>query len=69
MVNLFVRSMGASGIRDAITTRAVLPELIETPEMTVLPVEVVEWPEIAEEAPEVVMARSVCGGARRRQAI
>jgi hypothetical protein len=42
MVNLFVRSMGASGIRDAITARAVLPELIETPERTVLPVEAVE---------------------------
>jgi hypothetical protein len=52
-----MRSMGTSGIRDVITTRAALPLLMEMPAEVDLPDEAVEAGlESAEERPEVVMA-------------
>jgi hypothetical protein len=59
MVNLFVRSMGASGIFDAITAREALLELIETPAEAVLADEAVD-------RLEVVMAQSADSGARQQ---
>jgi hypothetical protein len=68
MVNLLVRSMGASGIRDAIMARVALPLLMEMPAKLDFSEEAVEGGlESDTERPEVVMAsvRFLGGGGGR----
>jgi hypothetical protein len=68
MVNLLVRSMGASGIRDAIAAWAALPLLVEALAKLDFPDDAVEGLESDVERPEVVMAsvRSPGGGSGGR---
>jgi hypothetical protein len=68
MVTLLVRSMGASGIRDAIAAWAALPLLVEAPAKLDFPDEAVKVLESDVERPEVVMAlvRSLGGGGSGR---
>jgi hypothetical protein len=57
MVNLLVRSMGASGIREAIAARAALPLLMENSAKLDFPDKAVEGGlESDTERPKVVMA-------------
>jgi hypothetical protein len=69
MVNLLVRSMGASDIRDAIAARAALPLLVEAPAKLDFLDDAVEGLESDVERPDVVMAsvRSPGGGGGRDQ--
>jgi hypothetical protein len=67
MVNLLVRSIGASGIRNAIAARAALPLLVEASAKLDFPDDAVEGLESNVESPKVVMAsvRSPGGGGGR----